>query len=164
VLAEHRGDLSRVGRATVYRHWPRTGQLLAGAMATVPMPFFAAPTEPMREWLRAELTAIARQLELDDVRAVATTLVNTVPWGPQMAARRGAVAQVLADRLAAVLTTPQDQGHPALHIDSSDAAALLLGPLYCRSTIEQLRRGPSNTGRLPLATGAGRADDTGGGR
>ena len=129
-------ELSGVGRATVYRHWPRTGQLLAEAMATVPMPFFAAPAEPVREWLREELTAIARQLELDDVRAVATTLANTALWDPQMAERRGAFAQVLAHRLADVLNYAQDQGRLALHIDSSDAAALLLGPLYYRSTIE----------------------------
>jgi len=129
-------ERSGVGRATVYRHWPRTDQLLAEAMATVPMPFFAIPTEPVRDWLRTELTVIARQLELDDVRAVATTLANTALWDPQMAARRETVARVLAGRLAAALDDAQAHGHLTLTVDSSAAAALLLGPLYYRSTIE----------------------------
>jgi AcrR family transcriptional regulator len=129
-------EQSGVGRATVYRHWPKTAQLLAEAMATVPMPFFATPTEPVRDWLRTELTDIARQLELDDVRAVATTLANTALWDPQMAARRETFARVLADRLAAALDDAQAQGHLTLNVDSSAAAALLLGPLYYRSTIE----------------------------
>ncbi len=129
-------EQSGVGRATVYRHWPKTEQLLAEAMATVPMPFFATPTEPVRDWLRTELTVIARQLELDDVRAVATTLANTALWDPQMAARRETYARVLADRLAAALDDAQARGHLTLNVDSSAAAALLLGPLYYRSTIE----------------------------
>jgi AcrR family transcriptional regulator len=129
-------ERSGVGRATVYRHWPKTDQLLAESMATVPMPFFAAPTEPVLEWLRTELTVIARQLELDDVRAVATTLANAALWDPEMAARRDMFARVLAERLAVALDQAQAHGHLELSVASSAAAALLLGPLYYRSTIE----------------------------
>lgn len=129
-------ERSGVARATVYRHWPKTSELLAEAMATVPMPFFATPTEPLRDWLRTELTAIARELELDDVRAVATTLANAALWDPQMDARRGGFARVLAERLTAALDEAQRQGHVTLRITSTSAAALLLGPLYYRSTIE----------------------------
>ena len=127
---------SGVGRATVYRHWPKSEQLLVEAMATVPMPFFATPTEPLQEWLRTELTLIARQLELDDVRAVATTLANTALWDPDMAARRDRFAQVLAERLTDALEYAHAHGQLELNVDSSAAAAMLLGPLYYRSTIE----------------------------
>ena len=132
----HVAERSGVGRATVYRHWPKADQLLGDAMATVPMPFFDAPTGPVREWLRTELAVIARQLELDEVRAVATTLANTALWDPEMAARRGMFASVLAGRLVAALDQSQAQGQLELHIDSAAAAALLLGPLYYRSIIE----------------------------
>lgn len=125
-----------VGRATVYRHWPRSGQLLADAMATVPMPFFAAPDTPTQEWLRDEVTVIARQLELDEVRAVTTTLANSALWDPEMAARRDTFARALAERLTAALEQAQRRGFVELTADSSTAAALLLGPLYYRSTIE----------------------------
>lgn len=129
-------ERSGVGRATIYRHWPKADQLLGEVMATVPVPFFADPTEPVREWLRTELAVIARQLELDDVCAVTTTLANTALWDPAMDARRAMLAQVLAERLTAALDQAQSQSHLELNIDSAAAAALLLGPLYYRSTIE----------------------------
>jgi hypothetical protein len=50
--------------------------------------------------------------------------------------RRAMLAQVLAKRLTAALDQAQTQGHLELNIDSAAAAALLLGPLYYRSTIE----------------------------
>lgn len=125
-----------IARATVYRHWPRTDQMLAEAMATVPLPFFEAPTTPTRAWLRAELAAIARQLELDDVRAVTTTLANAALWDPVMDTRREHFAQTLSHRLAQALTHAQDRGELTLHIPAHEAAALLLGPIHYTSTIE----------------------------
>ena len=125
-----------VGRATVYRHWPRAELLLVEAMATVPMPFFDEPTVPTRSWLRRELTAIARQLELDDVRAVATTLATTAQWDEDMNARRAQFAGVLTGRLAAALDDAQTRGEITLAIPSHHAAALAIGPMYYRSTIE----------------------------
>jgi AcrR family transcriptional regulator len=126
-----------VGRATVYRHWPRTETLLMEAMATVPMPFFDEPTIPTRDWLGRELTALARQLDLDDVRAVATTLATTAQWDDTMDARRHQFAQILRDRLAAALDGAQARGEITLTVPSKDAAALAIGPLYYRSTIER---------------------------
>jgi AcrR family transcriptional regulator len=126
-----------VGRATVYRHWPRAETLLMEAMATVPMPFFDEPTIPVGYWLRRELTVLARQLDLDDVRAVATTLAATAQWDDTMDARRHQFAQVLHDRLAAALDAAQARGEVTLTMPSRDAAALAIGPLYYRSTIER---------------------------
>ncbi|MBL7252958.1 TetR/AcrR family transcriptional regulator [Paractinoplanes lichenicola] len=125
-----------VGRATVYRHWPRTDQLLAEAMATVRMPLLDNPTVPTRQWLTRELTALARQLDLDDVRAVAVTLAGTAPWDEQMNARRAQFAKILADRLADALDAAQTRGELRLSLPSRDAAALAIGPIYYRSTIE----------------------------
>jgi AcrR family transcriptional regulator len=125
-----------VGRATVYRHWPQAEPLLIEAMATVPMPFLDKPTTPTREWLRRELTAIARQLDLDDVRAVSTTLANTALWDENMDARRAQFAAILTDRLAAALDDAQTRGEITLTLTSRDAAAMTIGPIYYRSTIE----------------------------
>jgi len=129
-------ELAGVGRATVYRHWPRSDLLLAEAMTTVPMPFFATPTTPTRQWIRTELTALARELELHDIRALATTLANTALWDPAMDARRAQFAQLLTDRLAAGLDEAQARGELTLRVDSRLAAAVTIGPLYYRSTIE----------------------------
>ncbi|GAB4087036.1 TetR/AcrR family transcriptional regulator [Myceligenerans cantabricum] len=132
-VAEHAG----VGRATVYRHWRRADQILAEAMATVPMPFFDTPTTPTRDWLRSELTAIARQLELDDVRVVTTTLAHAALWDQDMDARRERFARLLAERLARALTDAQHRGELTLHTSAEAAAALVLGPIYYRATIER---------------------------
>lgn len=132
-----------VGRATVYRHWPKVEPLLLEAMATVPMPFLDQPAAPTREWLTRELTAMARQLELDDVRAVATTLANAALWDEDMDARRAQFAGVLADRLAAALDDAQERGEVVLSLGSRDAAAMTIGALYYRSTIERAPIGPA---------------------
>lgn len=125
-----------IGRATVYRHWPDTATLLAEAMTTVPMPFFATPTTPIRQWIHAELTALARELELNDIRAVATTLANTALWDPAMDARRAQFADLLAARLSTGLEEAQTRGELILRVDSRSAAAITIGPLYYRTTIE----------------------------
>ncbi|MGI5499220.1 TetR/AcrR family transcriptional regulator [Lentzea sp. CA-135723] len=132
-----------VGRATVYRHWPQPVPLLVEAMATVPMPFLDQPTTPTRDWLRRELTAIARQLELDDVRAVATTLANTALWDDTMDSRRAQFAGILTARLAAALDDAQARGELTPSLPSGDAAALAIGPLHYRATIERAPIGPA---------------------
>jgi AcrR family transcriptional regulator len=144
-------DRAGVGRATVYRHWPRTEPLLLEAMATVPMPFLDKPTTPTREWLRRELTAIARQLDLDDVRAVSTTLANTALWDQDVDARRARFAGILADRIAAALDDAEARGEITLALSSRDAAAMAIGPLYYRGTIE---RAPTGSALVEAAIAA----------
>jgi len=134
-----------VGRATVYRHWPRAEVLLIEAMEAVPLPFLDNPTVPTRDWLRRELTALARQLDLDDVRAVSTTLANTALWDEEMNARRAQFAGILAGRLAAALDDAQTRGEITLAAASQNAAALAIGPMYYRSTIE---RTPTDSGLI----------------
>jgi AcrR family transcriptional regulator len=143
-----------VGRATVYRHWPRADVLLAEAMATVPMPFLANPSVPTRDWLRRELTAIARQLDVDDVRAVSTTVASAALWDEAMDARRAHFASVLAGRLAAALDDAQARGEISLALSSQHAAALAIGPLYYRSTIERAAHDPGLIEAAIAALGA----------
>jgi AcrR family transcriptional regulator len=132
-IAEHAG----VGRATVYRHWPRTDQLLAEAMATVPLPFFESFTRPVRAWLARELTAIARQLENDDVLAVSTTLANAALWNADLDARRARFAGTLTARLSSAVLEAQRVGELELGVEPDAVAALLIGPIYYRATIER---------------------------
>lgn len=130
-------DEAGIARATVYRHWPRTDQLLAEAMATVPMPFFREPTAPTREWLVRELTALARELDHHDVRVVATTLAGAALWEDGMDRRRQGFADLLASRLADALEAARSRGEVVLHTAPRHAAALVIGPLYYLATIER---------------------------
>lgn len=148
-IAEHAG----IGRATVYRHWPRTDQLLAEAMTTAPLPFFEGATSPYRDWLTRELTALAEQLQHDDVRAVATTLANTALWDPAMDARRAGFAAVLSQRLTGALTEAVQHGELSLGADAAAGAAMMIGPIYYRATIE---RSPADATLIELCvTSAG---------
>jgi AcrR family transcriptional regulator len=130
-------ELAGIGRATVYRHWPRTDQLLAEAMATVPMPFFAQPTSPIRDWLALELAALARQLEHHDVLAVATTLAHTALWDEAMDARRAGFAEILSARLIDALAEAVRLGELRRSVGAETAAAAVIGPIYYRATIER---------------------------
>ncbi len=131
-IAEHAG----IGRATVYRHWPTSAELLAEAMTAVPMPFFKTPQFPARAWLRAELVSMARELDQHDVRVVAATLASSALWDDGMDARRRRFARTLSERLAACLVEAQNRGEVILHADPALAAAQVIGPIYYRSTIE----------------------------
>lgn len=148
-IAEHAG----VGRATVYRHWPRTDQLLAEAMATVDMPFFVAPTRPFRAWLSGELAAIARQLEQHDVLAVATTLAHAALWDAGMDARRATFAGTLTARVQAAVREAERVGELRLGVEPDEAAALLIGPLYYRATVARLPTGADLIERSVAALG-----------
>jgi AcrR family transcriptional regulator len=148
-IAAHAG----IGRATVYRHWPRTDQLLAEAMATVPLPFFENAASPYREWLARELTAIAQQLEQDDVLAVATTLANTALWDAGMDARRAGFADVLSERLAGALLEAERRGEITLRTDASAVASMAIGPIYYRATIERIPADPALIERCVGAAG-----------
>jgi AcrR family transcriptional regulator len=152
-IAEHAG----IGRATVYRHWPRTDQLLAEAMATVPMPFFEGAAAPYREWLSRELSAIAEQLEHNDVRAVTTTLANTALWDPVMDARRAGFAAVLSERLTAALVAAENHGELSLRADAATAAAMTIGPIYYRATIERAPADAALIERCVAAAGTWRS-------
>ena len=153
-IADHAG----IGRATVYRHWPRTDQLLAEAMATVPMPFFDAPQRPLRTWLVRELTAIARQLEHHDVLAVSTTLANAALWDTDMDARRASFAAALLERLSAALEQAEQLGELELQTDPQAGAALTIGPIYYRATIEHSTTGPETIEHLVASLGNWNAD------
>jgi AcrR family transcriptional regulator len=148
-IATHAG----IGRATVYRHWPRTDQLLAEAMATVPMAFFDVPQRPLRAWLVGELTAIARQLEHHDVLAVSTTLANAAVWDAAMDDRRAGFAAALTERLAAALAEAQRVGELELRVDPGTAAALTVGPVYYRATIEHSATDPETIEHCVAALG-----------
>ena len=148
-IAEHSG----VARATIYRHWPRSDELLAEAMAAVPMPFFDAPTAPTRTWLRKELSALARQLEQPEVLAVTTTLAGGALWDPEVDERRRSFAQTLSTRLEVALRSAQDNREVTLAIDPRAAAAVLVGPRYYLGTIEHAEIGDDVVASLVAPVG-----------
>jgi AcrR family transcriptional regulator len=128
--------LANVGRATVYRHWPRPEQLLTDAMTGVRMPFFLDPASPVRPWLKQQLRVLADELALPDVMAVTTSLIHGAVWNPEITARRDRLAATIGQQLHAALTLAQRTGELQPAGDPHDAPALLIGPLLYRSLLE----------------------------
>jgi len=126
---------ARVGRATVYRHWPRPDLLLIDAMASVDLPFFREPVTPLRPWLRGELRVLADEMALPQVAAVALNMMRGAAHSPQAAVRNGMTATV-AKRLRAAFTLAATEGELDVTVELHDAFALLIGPILHRTCIQ----------------------------
>jgi AcrR family transcriptional regulator len=125
---------AKVGRATVYRHWPRPELLLLDAMASVgvDLPFFREPVTPVRPWLRQQLRVLADEMALPQVATVALTLMQASVRSPQTAVREGFIVTV-TERLRAFLTLAATEGELDVAVDPQDAMALLVGPILQRT-------------------------------
>ncbi len=126
-----------VGRATVYRHWPRPELLLMDALAGVELPFFAeAPAGAERAsdtaaWLRAELRRLADELALPTMARVTATLLQTAQWDPAARHQLDRWLDVIDRRLQGAGIT-----HSYAHDASGSVAALLIGPLVYRAVLQ----------------------------
>jgi AcrR family transcriptional regulator len=125
-----------VGRATVYRHWPKPEQLLLDAMSGVELPFFLEPVAPVRPWLHQQLRKAAGELAMPAVVAVAATLQHHQGEDPRIAARRDRLVGTVTDRLHTALTLAVAEGELDAMPDPRDAVALLIGPITYRTGMQ----------------------------
>lgn len=115
-----------VGRATVYRHWTTTDELVDEVMDEFSLPFFRNPGEPLDDWLRGELRRLADELATPAVVRMTTSLIAQ----DRDPTRRDQLFDTLENRLAAVLP-------PGPH--RSEQASLLIGPLLYLSLARRHR-------------------------
>jgi AcrR family transcriptional regulator len=126
---------ARVGRATVYRHWPRIDQLLLAAMALVDFPFFRDPVTPVRPWLRRELRVLADEMALPPVAGIALAMMQGSA-GSLPAEVRDRFTATGSGRISAALALAAAGGELDQPADPKDASALLVGPILQRTCIE----------------------------
>ena len=131
-VAQHAG----VGRATVYRHWPRAEQLLLDVMVGSDLPFFRHPAPPIRAWLHRELRSLADQLAMTEVAAVALTLMHGAIWDLALAAERDRFVATIRDRLTVALTSATQTGELVTSIDPHGVEAIIVGPIVYRTALE----------------------------
>lgn len=124
-----------VGRATVYRHWPRTDQLLLDAMSLVDFPFFRDPVTPVRPWLRRELRVLADEMALPSVAVIALAMMQGSA-GSVPVEVRDRFSAAGADGIRAALALAADAGELDGAADRADATALLMGPILQRTCME----------------------------
>jgi AcrR family transcriptional regulator len=125
-----------VGRATVYRHWSQPEQLVLATMADSDLPFFHNPVTPVRPWLRDQLRALGTELELPEVIAVSLTLMQGAIWSPQIAEQRDHSTATVTSRLRAALELATTTGEMTTTTTPEDAAAMLLGPMVYRTSMQ----------------------------
>ncbi|HVU71415.1 MAG TPA: TetR/AcrR family transcriptional regulator [Mycobacteriales bacterium] len=128
---------SGVGRATIYRHWPRPIDLLFEAVGVVDQPLMHAGPGPLRAWMVREVRRAARELarpvSLQMVAAImgqgdTSELIGearAVMWERSLAPVRQALAQAVRD------------GELRRSPDPGEVLAQLLGPLIVRLAIEK---------------------------
>jgi AcrR family transcriptional regulator len=125
-----------VGRATVYRHWPRPVLLLLDAMADAGPPFFREPVAPVRPWLRQQLRVYADEMAMPQVAAVAVFMMQGSDGSPQAAAVRDRFVAMFSARLRSAVALAAAEGELDLTADPRDVFALLGGPILSRTCME----------------------------
>ena len=125
-----------VGRATVYRHWPRPEQLLLEVIVGADLPFFRNPTSPVRAWLRRELRILADQMATPQVAAVALTLMQGAIWDPAIAAERDRFIDTISHRLTSALALAAERGELSGLDDPPGVEASIVGPIVYRTALE----------------------------
>ncbi|WP_433174861.1 TetR/AcrR family transcriptional regulator [Actinoallomurus sp. CA-150999] len=125
-----------VGRATVYRHWPRPEQLLLDVMSGADLPLFKDPETPVRPWLHRQLRQMADELAVPAVAGVALTLHQSAVWDPAIAHRRDESIKTISERIYAAVRTAVANGEVETDIGSADLSAMLVGPIVYHTTMQ----------------------------
>ena len=124
-----------VGRATVYRHWPRPEQLMLDTMALVDLPFLRDPVTPVRPWLFRELRVFADEMALPAVAGVALAMMDRS--GSSLPAEVHDRFSATADTgLRAAVALAVAEGELTAPADPEDIMALLSGPLIHRACLQ----------------------------
>jgi AcrR family transcriptional regulator len=126
-----------VGRATVYRHWPRSEQLVLDAMGGADLPLFKDPEAPVRAWLHRQLRQMADELAVPAVAAVALTLAQSALWDPEIAHRQGESVRTIAERIHAAAQSAVASGELETDAGPWDLAVMLVGPIVYRTTMQR---------------------------
>ncbi|TQM00732.1 TetR family transcriptional regulator [Actinoallomurus bryophytorum] len=125
-----------VGRATVYRHWPRPEHLLLEVMSGADLPLFKNPETPVRPWLRRQLRQMADELAVPAVAAVSLTLMQSAIWDPEIAHRRDESLKTITERIHAAVRSAVASGEVETDAGPTDLSAVLVGPIVYRTTMQ----------------------------
>jgi AcrR family transcriptional regulator len=131
-VAKHSG----VGRATIYRHWPDTVDLLSEALATIDEPLLRLGPGPLRAWLRRELIRFADVLS----QPVSLQFLAAIVASGNSDERIAALRDDLNSRMTQTLATKIKRSKREL-VDGIDPSLLLLqlvGPIILQVSV--LRR------------------------
>jgi AcrR family transcriptional regulator len=127
-----------VGRATIYRHWPTTLDLLVDTLRDMDQTIMQPGDEPFREWLRNQLTHAAAELALPTSRQFIALMIaeadnHTViaDLGAELIERTYRVMDEMIDQAV-------ERGDLDRKLDRTDVVARTLGPLIYRTAMQRM--------------------------
>jgi AcrR family transcriptional regulator len=124
-----------VGRATVYRHWPRRTDLLLHALAEVELPRHWQSSGDVATDLARELETLRRTLSSSPLVPELVALIGRAEWDPEL---RDTKAELLAFGTAGLrraLEAAIERGELDGGLDLDTAIARLAGPLFYRRVL-----------------------------
>jgi AcrR family transcriptional regulator len=137
-----------VGRATVYRHWPKTVDLVAEALARADQPLLHLGDGPLRQWLHGELIRAAEQISQPVSSQFIAMMVGNADQSPATRVLR----ENLNLRTRIVVDHMLDQaianGELSSRPDTDELVATVLGAIMFRITIQQKYADSGYLGRL----------------
>jgi AcrR family transcriptional regulator len=137
-----------VGRATVYRHWPKTVDLVTEALSRADQPLLHLGEGPLRQWLIGELIRAAEQIAQPVSSQFIASMVATIDQSPaarmlreNLNRRTRIVVDHMLDRATA-------SGELSSRPDTDELVATVLGAIMFRITIQQEDADSDYLGRL----------------
>ncbi|MGV0789333.1 TetR/AcrR family transcriptional regulator [Mycolicibacterium sp. XJ2] len=126
---------ARVGRSTLYRHWPDRTALIADALETLnvqPDPGRQAPTGTAREQVQILLEHLASALSDSAVSACIPALVHAAETEPDIRRFFHEYSALRRRRLTATIASGVGDGQFPARIDPEAASVALSGALFYR--------------------------------
>lgn len=126
-----------VGRATVYRHWPRSEQLLLDVMEGADLPLFKDPETPVRPWLRRQLRQLADEVLPPAVAALSLAMMQSAIWDAELARRRDESNATIRTRIHEAIRMAVAAHELETDADPADLVSLLVGPIVYRTAMQR---------------------------
>jgi AcrR family transcriptional regulator len=129
---------AEVGRATIYRHWPRPVDLVTEALSVVEQPVFRSREGPLRAWLGGELARFAADLTQPAATQFLATVIGTADQIQAVADLRDDLLRRISAVLHSGLAAGEAgaSGESAHRFDLDELLARLLGPVIFRVSIQ----------------------------
>jgi AcrR family transcriptional regulator len=136
-------EQSELGRATVYRHWPTSADLLRDTLEREMMEIVIRPTTDLRSDLKVILRLVRREIVDRGAGRALAALIDRAEWNAELSqirrdlARRGTF--VIRERVTAACAL----GELDPDLDPDLAVSQLAGPILFRRLVSGEAIGPS---------------------
>lgn len=134
VRMEHVAARAKVGKATIYRHWPTKQVLAQEVLQDLANPHIAVPdVGDTRTELLATVLAPMRALTDTDFGPVIRELLSEIARNPELGDPfRASVVQARRDEVARVIARGVRRGDLRPDVQPDVATEMLIGPVYFR--------------------------------